>query len=216
MQNLPGIGRRRSPRDATALPPATGRDALWQYQTTPPNYESIEWTCPNCGSAMWITRIGSDVDTRAFEGSVCDISETAIMDIIDRLRWCPLYCWAWDVGGWHLARNEALCHRLIKLCDKHERLVGEQSNQNNQNQDNEGTNRTRVVSRVASSSSSRGAEQARSAVGWAKARSARWPATLVFNTKGPALPGLSLCVEVHFRRLGGFRFHINNAFRDLG
>ena len=89
-------------------------------------------------------------------------------------------------------------------------------NQKNQNQDDAGGQQDQRWSAAAAGR----AEQARSArcpaVGWAKqARSARRSATLVSKTRGPAFAGPSLCVEVHFSRLGGFRFPIDNAFRDL-
>ncbi len=35
-----------------------------------------------------------------------------------------------------------------------------------------------------------------------------------FKIKGPANTG-PFCVEDHLSRLGGFRFHIDDAFRDL-
>ena len=54
------------------------------FQKTPPDSEPIKRpTCPNCGSSMWITRIssdGPDVDMRAWECPVCDISERAVMN----------------------------------------------------------------------------------------------------------------------------------------
>ena len=36
-----------------------------------------------------------------------------------------------------------------------------------------------------------------------------------FKIKGPANTGPFLCVEDHLSCLGGFRFHIDDAFRDL-
>ena len=54
------------------------------YQTAPPDFEPIERpTCPHCGSRMWIPRItsaGPDIDKRAWECPVCDISERAVMN----------------------------------------------------------------------------------------------------------------------------------------
>ena len=36
-----------------------------------------------------------------------------------------------------------------------------------------------------------------------------------FKIKGPANTGPFFCVEDHLSRLGGFPFHIDDAFRDL-
>ena len=47
--------------------------------------------------------------------------------------------------------------------------------------------------------------------GWAKSRSA----ALIFETKGPATPGLSSCLDVHFSRLGGFRFLIDETLSAI-
>jgi hypothetical protein len=54
------------------------------YQTTPLDSEPFERpTCANCGSSMWISRITSarpDIDKRAWECPVCDISERAVVN----------------------------------------------------------------------------------------------------------------------------------------
>jgi hypothetical protein len=39
--------------------------------------------------------------------------------------------------------------------------------------------------------------------------------TLTLKLKARQTPGLSLWAEVQFSRLGGFRLHIDDAFRDL-